>query len=395
LLFDRDSQRPRRKTPQESFEPSKIGPLQDGSLSNIPNPNTQKSPSLRNPREEFENRNQDLFKDPPRTQSSVSEDGLPVARPIVETEPDQDPVGQNANVNRNSPRYGDGFDENSRRRAPPPVSVNPARFSSANNRTPPIVGFDSGVTDPGVTAPGVTDPGVTDPVITDLLVSRRTGSSQIPLAPGVENLPKEWQDLPQNIQNQLRRLLPIYHDITGPNSNLIDQDPYIPPLLFDDGEPNPNVEDFLSDRDESLDTSQFEPPNRSKFDFLNLLMSLFNLILSLKADDIKGDDYEVVVFKKISDDEQREERTESDWIAAIREKEREIPTPFGTVSLGGREMGDFSVGDPFPVTGSEVSIQEIETEELEIAGEEEIEVAIKVILSNGEEILKAEPEEEE
>jgi hypothetical protein len=283
----------RKKTPQELYEPTQIGFLVDGSL----------------------NKN------------------FGITGPITD---------------RNNLTYGDNFEQDSRRRAPPPVSFNPNRIGSEDQR-------------------------------------------QIPLAPGIGNLPKEWQDLPQNFQNQLRRLLPIYYDITGPNANLVERLPFVPPSLFDDGEPNPNTEDFLEDRDESLDTSLFELPNRSNIDFLNLLMSLFNLISSLKADEIKSDDYEVVVFTKISDDKQRSERSESEWQATIREKEREV----AGIKLGSRDMGDFTVGDPFPVVGSEVSVQEIEVEELEIAGEEKIEVAVKVILSNGEEILKAEPKEEE
>ena len=298
LLSDRDQQISRTKTPQETFEPSRIGPLLNGSLST--------DPSL-----------------------SSSDLGL------------------------SDPKYGDSFDENSRRRQPPPVSFNPSRLSGNN-------------------------------------------AGQIPLAPGVGNLPKAWQDLPKNFQDQLRRLLPIYYDITGPNSNLLDQDPYVPPTLFDFGKDSgPLPEDIFANKDEALDTSLFELPNQSNVNFLNLLLSLFNLIFSLKADEIKGDDYEVVVFKKISDDQQREERSESEWIAAIREKERDIETSEGTIKLGGRTIGDFSVGDPFPRSSSEVSVQEIETEELEIAGEEKIEVAVKVILSNGEEIVKAEPKEEE
>lgn len=340
----------RKKTPQESFEPSKISNLQDQSLSDIPNPQPQ-TPQIREPREELEIRDDLLFRTPPRFQPSVSEDGSPVSRPVAEQQPDTESTRPTSS-NRNNPNFGNNFEQDSRRRAPPPVSFNPNRVSAEDQ-------------------------------------------GQIPLAPGVGNLPREWQDLPQNFQNQLRRLLPIYYDITGPNANLVERLPFVPPPLFDDGEPNPSTEDLLSDKDQSLDTSQFEPPNRSKIDFLNLLLSLFNLILSLKADEIKGDDYEVVVFTKISDDEQRAERSESEWQATIREKEREIETPEGTVILGGRDVGDFTVGDPFPVVGSEVSVQEIETEELEIAGEEEIEVAVKVILSNGEEILKAEPKEED
>jgi hypothetical protein len=424
LLSDRDQQIARPKTPQEIFEPSRIGPLLNGSLST--------DPSL-----------------------SSSDLGL------------------------SDPKYGDSFDENSRRRQPPPVSFNPSRLSGNN-------------------------------------------AGQIPLAPGVGNLPKAWQDLPKNFQDQLRRLLPIYYDITGPNGNLVDRDPFVPPNLFEDGEPNPNTEDFLSDRNEFIDFSQIELPNRSNINFLNLLLSLFNLVSSLSADDIKGDDYEVVVITKISDDEQRSERsesvdsTDSAWQATIREKKKEVDVKFDNdgndisnedqfpfvhpedvtaggrpiwtfksrsdanglaalrkdmfsvpfenpekpgvgnvvltrsnaeggriyvffpnsnvtrwqsatlaeyealgggvtpetkaldnivrepdnneeaetneitmISLGGRTIGDFSVGDPFPVTGSEVSVQEIETEEQEIAGEGKIEVAVKVILSNGEEILKA------
>jgi hypothetical protein len=292
LLSDRDRQIPRSKTPQETFESSRIGPLLDGSLST-------------------------------------------------------DPSLSSSDLDLSDPKYGDSFDKDSRRRQPPPVSFNTARFSGNN-------------------------------------------AGQIPLAPGVGNLPKAWQDLPKNFQDQLRRLLPIYYDITGPNSNLVDRDPFVPPNLFEDGEPNPNTEDFLSDRNEFIDFSQIELPNRSNTNFLNLLLSLFNLVLSLSADDIKGDDYEVVVFTKIGDDEQRGERSDSEWQATIREKEREV----SGINLGGRDLGDFTVGDPFPVQGSEVSVQEIEVEELEIAGEGKIEVAVKVILSNGEEILKAEPKDE-
>jgi hypothetical protein len=292
LLSDRDRQVARPKTPQEIFESSKIGPLLDGSLSTDPNLSS-------------------------------------------------------SDLDLSDPKYGDSFDENSRRRQPPPVSSNPSRFSGKN-------------------------------------------AGQIPLAPGVGNLPKAWQDLPKNFQDQLRRLLPVYYDITGPNGNLVDRDPYVPPNLFEDGEPNPNTEDFLSDRNEFIDFSQIELPNRSNVNFLNLLLSLFNLVLSLSADDIKGDDYEVVVFTKIGDDEQRGERSDSEWQATIREKEREV----ASINLGGRTIGDFTVGEPFPVQGSEVSVQEIETEEQEIAGEEKIQVPIKVILSNGEEILKAEPKDE-
>jgi hypothetical protein len=292
LLSDRDQQIARTKTPQEIYEPSKIGSLLNGGLS-------------------------------------------------------ADPSLSSSDLDLSDPKYGDSFDENSRRRLPPPVSFNPSRFSGNN-------------------------------------------AGQIPLAPGVGNLPKAWQDLPKNFQDQLRRLLPIYYDITGPNSNLVDRDPFVPPNLFDDGEPDPNTEDFLSDRNEFIDFGKIEPPNGSNVNFLNLLLSLFNLVLSLSANDIKGDDYEVVVFTKISDDEQRDERSSPEWQATIREKEREVDG----INLGGRNLGDFSVGDPFPVQGSEVSVQEIEIEELEIAGEEKIEVAVKVILSNGEEILKAEPKDE-
>jgi hypothetical protein len=297
LLSDRDQQIARPKTPQEIFEPSRVGPLLNGSLST-------------------------------------------------------DPSLSSSDLDLSDPKYGDSFDENSRRRQPPPVSFNPSRLSGNN-------------------------------------------AGQIPLAPGVGNLPKAWQDLPKNFQDQLRRLLPIYYDITGPNGNLVDRDPFVPPNLFEDGEPNPNTEDFLSDRNEFIDFSQIELPNRSNTNFLNLLLSLFNLILSLSADDIKGDDYEVVVFTKIGDDEQRGERSDSEWQATIREKERDIETSEGTIKLGGRTIGDFTVGEPFPVQGSEVSVQEIETEEQEIAGEEKIQVPIKLILSNGEEIVKAEPKEEE
>jgi hypothetical protein len=239
----------------------------------------------------------------------------------------------------------DRFDPDSRRRAPPPVSFNPLRFNKDNG--------------------------------------------QIPLSPGAVNLPKEWQDLPKNFQDQLRRLLPVYYDITGPNGNLIDRDEFIPPNLFDDGEPNPQTDDFLVDRSQYLDESQYEPPNKSKINFLNLLLFLFNLIFSLKAADIKGDNYEVVNFLKTSDDPQRAERTEPGWQATVREKIKEIDSEEGNIKLGGRTIGDFNVGDSFPVRGAEVTVQEIITEEEDTAGGVKQDVPIKIILSNGEEILKA------
>jgi len=331
----------RKRTPQETFEPSKIGELQDKSLSDIPNPRPQTLP-LRDPREEFESRDSSLFQKPPRTQLSVAEDGSPVIRPVIEQEPEPNRTTRTTISDRSSVNFGNNFEQNSRRRAPPPVSFNPINFNIEKQ-------------------------------------------SQIPLAPGINNLPKEWQNLPENFQNQLRRLLPIYYDITGPNSDLTNRPPYVPPSLFNDGEPNPNTEDFLGDKDQGLDTSQFEPPNRSNIDFLNLLMSLFNLISSLDSDEIKGDNYEVVVFTKTGDDKQRSERSEPEWQATIREKEREE----SGVKLGGRNVGNFTEGDPFPVVGSEVTVQTIETGELEIAGGEKIKEIIKVILSNGEEILKA------
>jgi hypothetical protein len=246
----------------------------------------------------------------------------------------------NGSLNPN-PNNNETYDQDSRRRQPPPVTANPTRF---NNNT----------------------------------------DNQIPLAPGVKNLPLAWQDLPQNFQTQLRRLLPIYYDITGPSRNLVNQDPYVPPNLFEDGEPNPNVKDFLDDRSEYIDSKQFEPPNKSKLNFLNFLLFLFNLIFSLKANEIKGDIYEVVIFVTIPDTENPEQKK---WQATVREKNRTVQSEFGPIKLGGRTIGTFAVADQFPLQGSEVTVQSIVLDE-------QTQEPIKIILSNSEEILKIVPPQE-
>lgn len=84
----------------------------------------------------------------------------------------------------------------------------------------------------------------------------------------------------------------------------------------------------------------------------------------------------------------------SKWQATIREKLRVVETPFGPVRLGGRIVGTFKEGDPFPVEDSEVTVQEIVTETQEGLADQTSEIPIKVLLSNGKKILKASAEEE-
>jgi hypothetical protein len=180
--------------------------------------------------------NNPLFESPPRTVISVIDDGVPVISDVDET------------------RFETQEQEDAlRRRAPPPVSFNPGSFATEPN--------------------------------------------QIPSAPGIRNLPREWQNLPENFQSQLRRLLPIYYDITGPFSNLVDVPAYVPPPLFDTTptfEGETGEEGFI--KNETEDVAPMEPPNRSNIDFLNLLNFLFNLILSADSDI-----YEVVSFTRIEE----------------------------------------------------------------------------------------------
>jgi hypothetical protein len=267
----------RKKTPQESFDPKNAGSLARGSFFDIPPKNITDSSvpdfSVNNP----------LFESPPQTVISVIDDGVPVISDVDETTPafgsfqnqninETTPAFgsfqnqninettpsfgsfQNQNINdKNSPAYGDSLPVDSRRRAPPPVSFNPG--------------------------------------------SSATEPNQIPSAPGIRNLPREWQNLPENFQSQLRRLLPIYYDITGPFSNLVDVPAYVPPPLFDTTptfEGETGEEGFI--KNETEDVAPMEPPNRSNIDFLNLLNFLFNLILSADSDI-----YEVVSFTRIEE----------------------------------------------------------------------------------------------
>jgi hypothetical protein len=246
--------RPNQATPQQSYESRNVGPLSKGSFFDIPPKNITDSRvpdfSVNNP----------LFESPPRTVISVIDDGVPVISTVDETtgilqnQTINDKNLQNQNINdKNSPAYGDSLPVDSRRRAPPPVSFNPG--------------------------------------------SSATEPNQIPSAPGIRNLPIEWQNLPENFQSQLRRLLPIYYDITGPFSNLVDIPVYVPPPLFDT---TPTFEGETGEEelviDETEEVAPMEPPNRSNIDFLNLLNFLFNLILSADSDI-----YEVVSFTRIEE----------------------------------------------------------------------------------------------
>lgn len=249
----------------QEYDPAKIDSIRRGSLTDLPESIPFEIPGLRDPRSEFDNRDPNLFDNPPRTQLSVDDRGSIVIKSVDEEEPPVLPERR-----RSIP--ADQFDPESRRRAPPPVSSNPLALS-------------------------------------------RDRETQIPLAPGLRNFPKEWQNLPLNFQNQVRRLLPIFYDVTGPNANIRPQVPYELPDLFASDEPFEPSEDFDKDL-ESINSGQLEPPNRSSLDLINLLQILFNLINSTADDDIDSDIYEVVVFTRIEDEtpavSESEEEPQSD-----------------------------------------------------------------------------------